>query len=130
MDLSLEPDLHPVYPSPSQISNLLASQTGLSVEQRSTLVNHALSRACLFGDLSLLSYLFADPQTRVLINIDLQDEDGSGLISLAILGFGEESDRDVDREECVRLLISEGADINNSNHCNISLSLCNYLTFH
>jgi hypothetical protein len=117
MDLAPEPDIHPVYPSPSHIASLLGAQTGLAPEQRTALVNHSLSRACLFGDINLLSYLFADPQARVLLNLAIQDEDGSGLISLTILGFGEESDRDVDREECIRLLVNEGADINQPNHC-------------
>ncbi|KNZ78519.1 Dilute domain-containing protein C25B8.08 [Termitomyces sp. J132] len=39
------------------------------------------------------------------------DEDGLGLVSLAIHGFGAESERDVEREECVRLLIAQGADL-------------------
>src|ERR1700749_2582674 len=76
MDFALEPDLHPVYPSPSLVTSLLASQAGLAPAQRTSLVDHSLTRACLFGDINLLSYLFADPQARVLLNLGLQDEDG------------------------------------------------------
>lgn len=35
-----------------------------------------------------------------------------GLIIVTILGFGSENERDLEREECVRLLIAEGADVN------------------
>ncbi|GAW06078.1 Dilute domain-containing protein [Lentinula edodes] len=41
----------------------------------------------------------------------MRDEDGVGLVSLTIQGFGAESERDVEREECVRLLIAQGADL-------------------
>ncbi|KAG1864289.1 DIL domain-containing protein [Suillus subalutaceus] len=97
LDFSPEPDLHPLYPSsiPSQ---------------KSELVSHSLSRACVFGDLSLLQYLLSDHQSQLYIDLSARDEDGLSLISLAILGFGSESERDVEREECVRLLIAQGAD--------------------
>jgi hypothetical protein len=80
------------------------------------LVTHSLGRACVFGDHPLLSFLFSDPQSQALVNIGITDEDGLGLISLTILGFGPESDRDVEREECIRLLVSEGADVNHQDN--------------
>ncbi|KAI0274770.1 DIL domain-containing protein [Gloeopeniophorella convolvens] len=112
IDLTPEPDLHPIYPSPSAVTLLLASQSGLDPPQKAELVSHCLYRACLFGDLSLLSFVLSDPQAQPFVDLGICDEDGLGLISLTILGFGPESDRDVEREECVRLLISEGADVN------------------
>jgi len=44
------------------------------------------------------------------VDLSTCEEDGLSLISLAILGFGSESERDVEREECIRLLIAQGAD--------------------
>jgi hypothetical protein len=63
-----------------------------------------------------LSFLFSDPQSQALVDLGITDEDGLGLISLTILGFGLESDRDVEREECIRLLVSEGADVNHQDN--------------
>jgi hypothetical protein len=60
----------------------------------------------------LLSFLFSDPQAQAFVDLGISDEDGLGLISLTIFGFGLESDRDVEREECIRLLVSEGANVN------------------
>lgn len=111
-DLAVEPDLQPIYPTPAQISHLLSPNVGLSPLQREELVSHCLTRACVFGDFSLLSYLLSDSQAQVYLDLGRQDDDGLGLVSVTILGFGSESDRDVEREECVRLLISEGADVN------------------
>ncbi|EMD41976.1 hypothetical protein CERSUDRAFT_102361 [Gelatoporia subvermispora B] len=112
VDLTVEPDLQPLYPTPPQISDLLSPAVGLSPTQKAVLVEHCLTRACVFGDLSLLSFLLADSQVQKFIDLGKQDEDGLGLISMTILGFGSESDRDIEREECVRLLISEGCDVN------------------
>lgn len=111
-DLAVEPDLQPIYPTTAQISHLLSPNVGLSPNQKEQLVSHCLTRACVFGDFGLLSYLHSDPQAQVYLDLGRQDEDGIGLVSLTILGFGSEGDRDVEREECVRLLISEGADVN------------------
>ncbi|KAG1862195.1 DIL domain-containing protein [Suillus subluteus] len=110
LDFSPEPDLHPLYPSSSLISHSLSPDSGLVPSQKSELVSHSLSRACVFGDLSLLQYLLSDHQSQLYIDLSARDEDGLSLISLAILGFGSESERDVEREECVRLLIAQGAD--------------------
>ena len=63
-----------------------------------------------------MSFLFSDPQSQALVDLGITDEDGLGLISLTILGFGPESDRDVEREECIRLLVSEGADVNHQDN--------------
>ena len=112
IDITPEPDLHPIYPSPSTVALLLAPYSGLHPAQKAELVSHTLGRACLFGDHSLLSFLFSDPQAQAFIDLGVRDEDGLGLVSLTIFGFGPESDRDVEREECVRLLVSEGADVN------------------
>lgn len=64
----------------------------------------------MFGDLSLLQYLLSDSQVQPYVDLSTCEEDGLSLISLAILGFGSESERDVEREECIRLLIAQGAD--------------------
>lgn len=115
-DIVPEPDLHPICPSPSTLSPLLEPSSGLDPAQRAELVSHALTRACLFGDLPLLSFIFSDPQAQAFIDLSICDEDGHGLISLTMFGFGSESDRDVEREECVRLLVSEGADVNHKDN--------------
>jgi hypothetical protein len=112
IDLTLEPELHPLYPNPNQIEPLLYADSGLSPAQKAELVSHCMARACLFGDLSVLLYLLTDPQAQIYVDLSIQDEDGLGLVSLTIYGFGAESDRDVEREECVRLLIAQGADVN------------------
>ncbi|KAH8102551.1 DIL domain-containing protein [Cristinia sonorae] len=112
LDLQVEPDLQPLYPTPAQISHLLSPNVGLSPSQKEELVSHCLTRACIFGDFALLSYLLLDPVTQAFVDLGKQDDDGLGLISTTILGFGSDSDRDVEREECVRLLVSEGADVN------------------
>jgi Ankyrin repeats (many copies) len=122
IDLTPEPDLHPIYPSPSTLSSLLAPYSGLHPAQKAELVSHTLSRACLFGDISLLSFLFSDPQAQAFVDPGIRDEDGLSLVSLTISGFGPESDRDVEREECIRLLVSEGADINLRDNCGLGSS--------
>jgi hypothetical protein len=113
--LNTEPDLHPIYPSPASIEPLLAPHSGLSPPQKAQLVSHSLLRACAFGDLPLLSYLLADRYAQQHIDLAYRDEEGLGLVSLTIHGFGAESERDVEREECVRLLISQGADMGPDN---------------
>lgn len=115
MDLSPEPDTRPLYPTPNYIASLLDPSAHLSPAQKSELISHSLTRACVFGDLTVLSYLLSDPLTRQLINLHSRDDDGIGLISLTILGFGAETERDVEREECVRLLVTHGADLNTDN---------------
>ncbi|KIJ68538.1 hypothetical protein HYDPIDRAFT_173232 [Hydnomerulius pinastri MD-312] len=113
LDLTPEPELHPLYPSPVQIAHLLSPHSGLDPSQKAVLVSHCLSRACLFGDLSLLQYLLADHLAQPFLDLGARDEDGLGLISQAIQGFGSETDREVEREECVRMLIAQGADLLN-----------------
>ncbi|KAI0080315.1 hypothetical protein K474DRAFT_1769549 [Panus rudis PR-1116 ss-1] len=112
VDLTVEPDLQPLYPTPSQVAHLLSPSVGLSPSQKEELVSHCLTRACIFGDFTLLSFLLQDSQAQAYVDLGKQDDDGLGLISLTILGFGSENEREVEREECVRLLISEGADVN------------------
>ena len=112
ISLTVEPDLQPIYPTPAQLDHLLSPNVGLSPTQKADLVSHCLTRACVFGDFSLMSYLLSEPQAQAHIDLGKQDEDGLGLVSTIILGFGSDSDRDVEREECVRLLVAEGADVN------------------
>ncbi|TFK57015.1 hypothetical protein OE88DRAFT_1619695 [Heliocybe sulcata] len=112
LDLSLEPDLHPLYPTTAQLTSLLAADSELTSGQKGELGLHCLTRACVFGDITLLTFLLNDAQARTFVDIGTQDEDGVGFVSLTTLGFGAESDRDVEREECVRLLVSQGADVN------------------
>ena len=115
IDLSPEPDLCPLYPTISQISQQIGSHSGLDPAQKAKLVAHCLTRACTFGDISLIQYLLSDPQTQAYVDLGLRDEDGVNLISLAIQGFGVDADRDIEREECVRLLVSQGADTSADN---------------
>lgn len=107
----VEPDLHPLYPAVPQLSSQVSSQSGLNPTQKARLVAHCLIRSCIFGDFTLLQFLLNDPQTRAYADLGFRDEDGVNLISLAIQGFGGDADRDIDREECVRLLASQGADM-------------------
>ncbi|KAF8807314.1 hypothetical protein BYT27DRAFT_7255935 [Phlegmacium glaucopus] len=115
IDLSPEPDLSPLYPTISQISQQISSHSGLDPSQKAKLVSHCLTRSCTFGDISIIQYLLSDPQTQAYVDLGLRDEDGVNLISLAIQGFGGDADRDVEREECVRLLVSQGADVTADN---------------
>lgn len=111
LDFSPEPDLYPLYPTLIHISHFLAAHTGLTPLQKSHLVAHCLSRVCIFADISVLQYLLSDPQAQVHVDLSITDDDGMGLISLAIQGFRADSDRDIEREECVRLLVAQGADM-------------------
>jgi len=111
LNFSPEPDLHPLYPTTTHIASLLSPHSGLSSVQRAKLVAHSLTRVCIFGELSVLQYLVSDPQAQPHVDLGIRDEDGLGLITLVIHGFGADSDRDVEREECVRLLIAQGADM-------------------
>jgi hypothetical protein len=110
-NLDPEPDLHPLYPSTQHIQKLLSSDSGLDSGQKAELVVHCLKRACLFADLSILQFLLSDRAAQVYVDLGIRDEDGVSLISLAIHGFGGDLDRDVEREECVRYLVSQGADL-------------------
>lgn len=112
IDILSQPDLHPLYPTPVQISDLL---TSLSSADKSELIAHCASRASTFGDLPLLLHLITEPHARAHLDLGTRDEDGLGLISLAIHGFGGDNDRDVEREECVRLLVTHGADMQPDN---------------
>ncbi|KAJ7630857.1 DIL domain-containing protein [Roridomyces roridus] len=111
MDLSPEPDLHPLYPTIAYIVELLSPNSGLTPDQRAQLVGHSMARSCVFAELGVMQYLLSDQQAQTYVDLCVRDEDGVGLVSLAIHGFGSESDRDVEREECVRLLIAQGADL-------------------
>ena len=119
-----EPDLTPLYPTLATVSSLLSPNFGLEPTQKAQLVTHCLIRACVFGDLSLLTYLLRDPQAQPHVDLCIRDEEDIGLISTAILGFGSDSDRDIEREECVRLLLSEGIDVEIPDKGMFSLSFC------
>ncbi|KAG8931066.1 hypothetical protein FRC01_001883 [Tulasnella sp. 417] len=110
IDFISEPDLYPIYPTPQTLVELLDGPA-LTVEQRRILVAHSLAKAVLFGDIALLTFILRNSLTSSHVDLSVVDDDGLGLVSQAILGFGEESERDIEREESVRLLISEGADI-------------------
>ncbi|KAH6917480.1 DIL domain-containing protein [Coprinopsis sp. MPI-PUGE-AT-0042] len=114
-NLDPEPDLHPLYPSTQHLQKLLSSDSGLDSGQKAELVVHCLKRACLFADLSILQFLLSDRAAQVYVDLGIKDEDGASLISLTIHGFGGDLDRDVEREECVRYLVSQGADLSADN---------------
>ena len=122
-DFTPEPDLHPLYPVPAEVARLLSTSSGLTPTQKSTLVSHCMTRACVFADLLFFQYILHDPQAHPYLDLNTQDEDGLVYVSVIILGFGSESDRDVEREECVRLLINEGADVNLSDKGMSTISL-------
>lgn len=111
LEFSPEPDLHPLHPTIPNIALLLSSHSGLAPSQKAELVTHCLTRACVFGDLQVLSYLVSDPQAQAFVDLGIRDDEGLGLVSLTIHGFGSESDKDVEREECVRLLVSQGSSL-------------------
>jgi len=82
-----EPDLHPLYPEPQCVQQLLMDP-GLSPQQKPTLVEHSLLRACTFAELPLFTFLLSDPRPRPYIDLDLRDEGGLSLVSITIGGFG------------------------------------------
>lgn len=111
VNLSPEPDLCPLYPCTSHIALLLSSHSGLSHSQKNEFVAHCLNRSCVFADIVVLQHLLSEPTARSHVDLGQHDEDGIGLVSLTIHGFGAGSDRDMEREECIRLLVSEGANL-------------------
>lgn len=117
-----ELDLAPPYPTPASLYQQFSSKV-LSIDQRRALSNHSLARACLFADLTLLTFLVNDATAKFLVDLTAKDEDGLGLVSQSILGFGEELERNVDREECIRLLILRGAPVDETDLCEHVISL-------
>jgi len=111
IDIFLEPDLSPLYPVVAHLSTQISFHSGLTPVQKAKLVVHCLTRSCVFGDLSVLQFLLTDSQAQAYVDLGIRDEDGIGLISITIHGFGGDSDREVEREECVRFLASQGADM-------------------
>lgn len=107
-----EPDVHPLYPSPAEVSASLSPGSSLSPEQKHVLISHCMTRACFFADLAFFQHILHDPHAKDYLDLNTRDEDGLVYISVIIHGFGSESDRDLEREECVRLLVAEGADVN------------------
>lgn len=123
VDYAPGPDLNPLYPTPQSLLELLDGST-LTPSQRTSLVAHALLKAVSFGDITLLTFLLRSPLARGLVDLGVRDEDGLGFVSQAITGFGEESDKDVEREEVVRLLVSEGADYTSGDNGEPSSRVC------
>jgi hypothetical protein len=115
LDFFPEPDLHPLCPTTAYIESLLSPHSGLAPAQKVELASHCLTRSCAFADLAVLQFLLSDPHTQTFADLSTCDEDGVGLVSLSIHGFGGESDRDVEREECIRLLVAQGADMGPDN---------------
>ena len=107
-----EPDLYSLYPSAQHLDLLLSLHSGLSPAQKHTLVQHSLACACIFANFAVFAFLLADPNMHTYLDLAVQNEDGLSLLSTTILGFGGDSDRDVKHEECVRLLVKEGANVN------------------
>ncbi len=105
-------DLLPLYPSFAHLTQLLSTSSGLTTTHKSSLVRHCLTRACIFGDISVLRYIVQDSSCQPYVDLNIQDDDGLPLVTIAIVNFADESERDVEREECVRLLVSEGANVN------------------
>lgn len=114
-----ELDLSPPYPSPTSLEHQLVSKV-LSIDQLRSLLNHSLARACLFADLTLLSFLLNHATAKELIDLRAQDDDGLGIVSQSIQGFSENGDADIDREECIRLLVSHGASISEPDYCKLA----------
>jgi hypothetical protein len=128
LDLTPEPDLHPLYPTSVSVAPLLSGDSGLTPAQKSELVAHSAHRACVFADLQLLQYLILDGQAQAHADLSRTDEDGLSLADVAITGFGAESDRDVEREECVRFLINQGVDIKQTDNGTLDTFTCGSLT--
>ena len=121
-----EPDLAPLYPTPATVAPLLSPNFGLEPAQKTQLVTHCLIRACVFGELSLLTYLLRDPQVQPHVDLCIRDEEDICLVSTTILGFGSDPDRDIEREECVRLLLLEGADVGTPDKGKFSFSFSTF----
>jgi len=118
LDFSLEPDLHPLYRLQLTYPSYY-HRFGFGSFPKSELVSHSLSRACIFGDLSFYSI------SCLTIKRNLTSTSAharkTGLVDQScILGFGSESERDVEREECIRLLIAQGADPTSADKASIS----------
>ena len=109
-------DLAPPYPTAASLTAQLTSSI-LSVEQLKQLAQHSISRACLFADLSLLNFLLESDVSKKYVDLNFKDEDGLCIISQSIVGFGEQNDSSVDREECIRALMTHGASIDTIDNC-------------
>jgi hypothetical protein len=117
-----QPDLHPLYPTPSILSSQLSVSSTLTPGECTTLVNHSLIRACVFGDLPLLSFIIHDGKCNKWADLELKDEDGITPIGVCIMGFrphdsDADLEREMEREECVRLLIKQGVELSTTDNC-------------
>lgn len=111
-----QPDLHPLYPTPLILSNQLSVSSTLTPAECTTLVNHSLIRACTFGDLALLTFILHDGKCNKWADLELKDEDNVTPIGICIMGFrpndgDADLEREMEREECVRLLIKQGVEL-------------------
>ncbi|EJU01084.1 DIL-domain-containing protein [Dacryopinax primogenitus] len=110
--LRFEPDLAPLQPKPVDLLPLLGDPDHLSVSQKRALASHALRHALLFADIALLIFLLNDPTAKPSLDLTIADEDGRGVLTIAMMGFGtEDAEREMDREECCRMLLVAGASI-------------------
>lgn len=117
-----QPDLHPLYPTPSGLSSQLSVSSTLTPGECTTLVNHSLIRACVFGNLPLLSFILHDAKCNKWADLELKDEDGVTPIGVCIMGFrphdgDADLEREMEREECVRLLIKQGVELSTTDNC-------------
>jgi hypothetical protein len=120
-----QPDLHPLYPTPSILSSQLSVSSTLTPGECTTLVNHSLIRACVFGNLTLLSFILHDGKCNKWADLELRDEDGVTPVGVCIMGFrphdgDADLEREMEREECVRLLIKQGVELSTTDNCESS----------
>ena len=88
----LEPDLQPIFPTPSNLEHLLSSHAGLAPSQKAELVAHVLTRACVFGDITLLTFLPPSlcPNLREIeLYFDVRGEDTEERLMRALVGTRE-----------------------------------------
>ncbi|KIM30850.1 hypothetical protein M408DRAFT_271449 [Serendipita vermifera MAFF 305830] len=116
-----QPDLHPLYPTPLILSNQLSVSSTLTPAECTTLVNHSLIRACTFGDLALLTFILHDGKCNKWADLELKDEDNVTPIGICIMGFrpndgDADLEREMEREECVRLLIKQGVELSTTDN--------------
>ncbi|KZT61318.1 DIL-domain-containing protein [Calocera cornea HHB12733] len=115
--LTFEPDLAPLQPKPIDLLPLLSDPEHIAPSQKRALVAHALRHALVFADLPLLIFLLHDPTSKPSLDLTITDEDGRGVLTVAMMGFGtEDPEREMDREEGCRMLLVAGADIVKGDH--------------
>lgn len=129
-----QPDLHPLYPTPLILSSQLSVSSTLTPGECTTLVNHSLIRACTFGDLALLTFILNDGKCNKWADLELKDEDAVTPIGICIMGFrpndgDADLEREMEREECVRMLIKQGVELSTTDNCRFFSPACIMLTY-